>query len=145
MKTYEASWSEKKKKLVAAAAKAALAKPKAKSKAKAKGAGKGGGGPPMRDLPDGDLVQAQLRPLVPPGGHIWRANLAGAWCSHFAPFPRFSCSWHLYGHREAAVLVLRDLWTKYLTFHGLEMSQCSIRGLFDLVFFRLLRDPGELG
>ena len=103
-------------------------------KGKAKGRGRGGGGkgkgPVVRRLPEGDLQQADLAPLVPPGGHIWRGNKVGAWSSHLKPFRRFSLSWHVHGHRWSAVLVLRDLWSKYLLLNGETEEQCPIEGLF---------------
>ena len=76
------------------------------------------------------MQQADLAPLVPPGGHIWRGNKVGAWSSHLKPFRRFSLSWHVHGHRWSAVLVLRDLWSKYLLLNGETEEQCPIEGLF---------------
>jgi hypothetical protein len=69
-------------------------------------------------LPPGDLTQAQLRPLLPEGGFLWRGNKAGCWSSHYPPFPRCSRSWQLYGHRTAAIFVLRDVWERALTMQG---------------------------
>jgi uncharacterized RDD family membrane protein YckC len=71
-----------------------------------------------------------LRPLTPPGGYIWRANIQGSWQCHYKPFKRFACSWHLYGHRTAALMCLRDLWSKHLLLKGKDISECPIDGLF---------------
>ena len=46
------------------------------------------------------------------------------------PFKRGSFSWHAYGHRESAVLALRDCWRKYLALEGKEEEDCPIVGLF---------------
>ena len=83
-----------------------------------------------RKLPEGELFQPDLVGLVPPGSHIWRGDNVGCWCGHLPPYKRISCSWSLYGHRESAVLVLRDLWSRFLTSQGLENSACPIQGLF---------------
>ncbi len=45
---------------------------------------------------------------------FWRSNTVGLWVGRLPPFKRCSASWHLYGQREAALIVLRDLWTNYL-------------------------------
>ncbi|MDA8609461.1 hypothetical protein N9L19_00940 [bacterium] len=117
-----------------AKAKAAREARDALVKGKAKGSGRGGGGQGkgavVRSLPDGELQQADLAPLVPLGGHIWRGNKVGAWSSHLKPFRRFFLSWHVHGHRWSAVLVLRDLWTKYLLMDGETEEQWPIQGLF---------------
>ncbi|CAK0789936.1 unnamed protein product, partial [Prorocentrum cordatum] len=90
-----------------------------------KGKGKGKE-PEKKKLPEGDLVQTDLKPLVPPGGFIWRGSVNGSWHSHFPPFKRFSKSWHLHGHRWSAVLVLRDLWAKYHLIRGETTESCPI-------------------
>ena len=84
----------------------------------------------QKKLPDGDLAQPMLKPLVPAGGSLWRGNNNGSWNSHFPPYPRFSASVHLYGHRESAVMCLRSLWEHYLHEHLLELADCPIEGLF---------------
>lgn len=48
--------------------------------------GSGPSDPPLT-LPVGDLIQADLKPFVPPGGHVWRANKTGAWHRHYPPPP----------------------------------------------------------
>lgn len=83
-----------------------------------------------RALPVGDLSQAQLKPLAPPGGSIWMGHRSGCWQSHFPPFRRVGRSWHLYGHRRAAVLALQDCWEKALVWEGKDTSACPIIGLF---------------
>eukprot|EP00974_Lingulodinium_polyedra_P096797 9381462-Lingulodinium_polyedra.AAC.1 len=81
---------------------------------------------PPRTVPPGDISQADLRCLTPPGGHIWIGNQVGSWNSHQPPFSRFSASWHLHGSsREAALAVLRDMWTKYLTHEAPPLSACQ--------------------
>lgn len=92
--------------------------------------GRGHGGGAVREVPDGELSQAQLAPLCPLGGHIWRGNNAESWSSHMAPFKRASFSWHLYGHREAAIFALRDMWRKALALEGKSESDCPVRNLF---------------
>ena len=105
--------------------------------AKGKGKGKKGKGkaagdppPPPRRLPEGDLTQPMLKPLLPPGASLWHGNVAGTWNSHYPPFPRVSAAWALYGHRGAAVKVLRDVWSKHLMMHAQTVADCPIQGLF---------------
>ena len=81
--------------------------------------------------PSGALQQPEAARLCPPGGHIWRCNKSGAWSSHLKPFPRTSRSWAVYGHREAALMCLRDMWKNYLTSSGLTTADCPVEGLFD--------------
>ena len=120
------------------AAKRELAPPPAKGKGKGKGkakakakaaAGPGDGG--ERRLPEGDIPQAMVAGLTPPAGHIWRGNKNGSWNGHLPPFARCSFAWGPYGHREALVMVLRDLWEKHLLMHGQSEADCPIQGLFD--------------
>lgn len=85
---------------------------------------------PALALPVGELSQAQLKPLVPPGGSLWIGNKSGCWQSHHPPFARVSRSWHVYGHRRAAVLALQDCWEKHLSLKGQGTSACPIVGLF---------------
>lgn len=103
-------------------------KPASKSKAKAR---RGARASEPLELPQGDLFQPQLRPLLPPGGSIWRGNKSGTWSTHYPPFRRCSKSWNLHGHRGAAVLALRDCWEKHLLMEGLPVSACPVRGLFE--------------
>ena len=106
----------------------------ARVRAKAKGKGNGKGDPdPMvsRPLPTGEFLQPDLKPLVPPGSTIWRGHKDGAWNGHLPPFKRVIATWSLYGHRPSAIIVLRDLWTRYLMTRGLSESDCPIIGLFE--------------
>ena len=114
----------------------AAAAPKARAKGRARVAavpGPGGEPPaPPRDLPAGDLLQADLKLFAPPGGFVWRANKQGSWQGHYPPFRRVSYSWHQHGHRFAGIKVLRHLWSNHLTVHNLRIPQdCTVRGLFD--------------
>lgn len=84
----------------------------------------------VRALPEGDLYQKDLKPLLPPNAFLWRGHQKGTWNGHLFPFPRIARSWQLYGHRTAAVLVLRQLWEQHLTLEGLEVSECPVLGLF---------------
>lgn len=86
---------------------------------------------PPQVLPEGDLQQVDLKHLVPPGGHIWRANKYGAWSSHYPGFQRCSKSWRLHGRRASAILVPRDLWRKHVQVHrGSLPEDCPAQGLF---------------
>lgn len=115
-----------------AAAGAGKSRGKGKSKAAAKPKAKSEPRPVLR-LPEGDLQQVQLRPLCPQGGYIWRGNSQGSWQAHFAPYSRFAASWHLYGHRFAAILALRYLWTCFLEYHGKRCPEdCPVQGLFEV-------------
>ena len=84
------------------------------------------------EIPDGNLTQEEVKHLCPPGGHIWRGNDPGSWNGHVAPFKRCMFSWHLYGHRESALLCLRDMWAKHLTRQVVPLEECPVLGLFEL-------------
>ena len=118
-------------------------KGKGKGKGRARGAAGRGGGPPPRRLPDGELAQADLRPLVPPGSHMWISNVSGAWSGHCKPYKRISFSFALYGHRHAAILVLRGLWERHLLKEGQECPRdCPIVGLFEDAAADTVLPPG---
>ena len=108
--------------------KAAVPKAKPKAKGKAKG-GPAPPPPPPRVL-DGDLAQATLKPLCPPDSHIWRMNTKGSWGSRYSDSPVHSASWQLYGHRESALMCLRNLWLEYLFANGKSEVDCTVEGLF---------------
>ena len=78
----------------------------------------------------GDLEQADLKAFTPPGGHIWRANIKGAWHVHYPPLSRRSWTWNVYGCRHAAVLALRNLWESHLMINDMTFDACPINGLF---------------
>lgn len=82
-------------------------------------------------LPDGTLEHAQLKPLVPAGGHLWRNNASGGWGAHFKPFGRVAFSAAKWGPRGSAIGCLRYLWECYCTYHALAQSACPVQGLFD--------------
>lgn len=110
-------------------------KGRGRGRARGKGAGKGLADQPPgdddpRQLPQGDLVHADLKMFCPRGGHIWRGNTTGAWHCHFAPFPRRSFTWATYGHRQAAVMALRSLWECSCVFHNRDIATVPIEGLF---------------
>lgn len=119
-------------KLVAVqAAQAAAAKAKAKPKAKARASPPPD---PPGPLPQGDLTQAQIKHMCPPGGSVWRANIQGSWMGHYPPMPRISYSWGIYGHRYSAIKLLRSLWESWAVIHGREVPRdCPIEGLFQAV------------
>jgi len=117
----------------------ALAKGKGKGKGKEKGKGKGKGkarGPnrlPKAEIPPGCPEQRQLKPLCPPGAHIWRGNRARCWSGHYPGFCRVSVPWTIHpsqGFRVSGIYVLRQLWQRHLWFHGLDESECPVAGLF---------------
>ena len=110
---------------------AMVEEPPKKKKAKAGPKPKAAAEPPRLRLPAGVLSQPQLKPLVPEGGSIWRGNSSHSWHGHMPPFARDAASWHAYGHRGAAVLVLRSLWRKKLLLQGLTEAHCPVEGLFE--------------
>ena len=115
-------------KLVAVQAAQAAARPKPKAKARARAPP---APDPVRPLPQGDLTQAQIKHLCPPGGSVWRANVHGSWMGHFPPLPRVSFPWNVYGHRYSAVKLLRNLWESWAMIHGMVLPRdCPIVGLF---------------
>ena len=86
--------------------------------------------PEKLKLPPGELTTAQLSHLRPPNSGLWRGNLQRRWNGHCPPFMRVSASWDLFGHRSAAVLVLRDIWQQRLFLEGKDVTECPVEGLF---------------
>lgn len=74
--------------------------------------------------------QYEVRGLLPPGAHIWKANSHFAWAAYLSPWPRTSASWQLYDHREALRRVLATVWQQYLDDNDLTPAACPIRGFF---------------
>jgi hypothetical protein len=106
----------------------------AAAKAKGRGRGRGAKGQPAsqqrRRFVPGELSQAELALLCPPGAYIWKSPF-GAWVSYLPPFPRCSRSWQKYGEEKAASLVLQGVWVQYLDLHGLSKEDCPVEGLFN--------------
>ena len=121
-RSFKSAWVERRSEL-----KPAPTKPKAPSK---RATGKASQAS-VRVLPKGDLFQPDLKPLLPPGATVWRGHTRGSWNAHYPPFPRCAYSWHMYGHRQSAVLCLRDVWEKHLSVNGLSVSDCPILNLFE--------------
>lgn len=80
---------------------------------------------------DSEVSQAEAISFCPPGGAIWRDRVDGAWCSHYAPFKRFSRSWRRYGECEALRLCLSDMWQKHCLVMGTPLSDCPLKGLLE--------------
>lgn len=119
-KEYKEQWKARRALVVAAAA------PKAKGRGRGKGRGKGA----ALALPPGALTHQQLRPLVPPGGHLWRSNATNGWEAHVPNYRRVAYSGNAWGPRSAAVYCLRYLWEAYLTAQGMPKEQCPVAGLW---------------
>lgn len=101
---FEGAWQKKRKAVVKVAAKAE-AKANARKK---KGGGAASSAPPGPiTLPSGVLTQAELKHLVPNGGHLC---YSGGWEAHFKEWPRVAFSWNAWGARRAAIMCLRYLW-----------------------------------
>lgn len=113
---------------------AAKAAPSGKGRQRTKAKASASSAPRPVRIPPGDLQQVQLAQFCPPGGHIWKGRVAGSWQGHFPPYPRYGASWHLYGHRYAAVLALRYLWQSYLEYNCKVCPQgCPIEHIFEIL------------
>ena len=106
---------------------APLPEPKAKAKARAKAKAQA---PEYPGIPFGDLRQANLKPLVPPGGSLWRDN-AGGWDAHYPPFRRQCFSWSKWGARNSAIYCLRYLWRGWMKVKNKSLEDVPVDGLFD--------------
>jgi hypothetical protein len=82
-------------------------------------------------VPPDAISQPEMKDMLPPGASVWQGRLgSGAWCSHLPPHPRISRSWALAGHREAAMFVLRHIWSLWLHDQGLQNTDCPVAGVF---------------
>ena len=86
--------------------------------------------PKYPEWPADGITQPIAAAMCPPGGSIWRGQGFGSWACHFAPWPRKSFAWSLYGHDQAAKLCLRHMWTLYLKEVGMTPAQCPIKSIF---------------
>lgn len=66
---------------------------------------------------------------MPPGCSVWQSLVAGSWCCHLKPFPRFSERWAVWTKEGAATVVLQRAWRLYLDENGLDERDCPIQGL----------------
>ena len=112
-------------------------KKQAVAKAKAGKGGKRSKQPqdPLRQLrilsmvPDGAITQAEAKQMLPPFASIWNNWKDGAWCAHQQGHGRTSGTWLEYGHRGAALHVIRDCWQKYLDDEARPLTDCPVAGL----------------
>lgn len=85
-------------------------------------------------FPVGDVTQRELSALAPPGAHVWHDRQHGGWQGHYPPFPRIGRSWSCHGGcRNAGILVLQELWSRWSAHNAVPEASCPIRDLFDLV------------
>ena len=83
-------------------------------------------------VPKGAITQPQLKALLPPGASCWKGNLgSGHWWVHLPPHPRISRAWTHNGHFDAAMYVLREVWSLWLEDVGLDKAACPVPALFD--------------
>lgn len=105
--------------------------------------GKPKAAPKPQTLPPGDLAQANLAPLCPQGGFIWKNNsMSGGWQAHFPPYKRVSFAGTLYGKRRSAILCLRYLWEAARASNGDCVVTCPIDRLWSDA---ICEDSTELG
>lgn len=59
-----------------------------------------------------DMLQSEAKEYLPPGAFIWRANVKGAWCVHFAPHKSHSESWAAHNHDSGNAMLasVRHVW-----------------------------------
>ena len=127
---YLRSYSKKFAKVQAAREAAIQAASKSRARAKPKAMPAPAHGPVA--LPAGELSQNQIKVLLPPETSVWRANQHHAWMGHCPPFPRVSAPWAQYGHRYAAIRLLRTLWGQWAKLNNKSMpSDCTVQGLFE--------------
>lgn len=86
--------------------------------------------PPARIVvPPGAITQADAKAMSPEGSYIWRNSSSQSWHGKMPPLGgETSRSWAKDGHREAALMVLRDLWTKSMALG--KCTACTVQGLF---------------
>jgi len=79
-----------------------------------------------------DMLQSEAKLYLPPGAFIWRANVKGAWCVHFAPHKSHSESWAAHHHDSGKAMMAagRFVWREFLDDHALDESHCPIKGIF---------------
>lgn len=78
-------------------------------------------------IPPGAITHAEAKQMAPVGAYVWRNQSSQTWHGKFPPLGEISRSWARYGHREAAILILQELWTRAIALGHCEA--CPIEGL----------------
>jgi hypothetical protein len=87
--------------------------------------------PPKRVVPcELEVLQRDVKNMVPPGGFIWRANTKNQWCCRFPPFPQKSFPVKVFGERDCILKCLESLWKVYNLSEGLPAGTCPFEGIF---------------
>ena len=81
-------------------------------------------------VPPGAITQKEAKEMLPPGAYVWHGNYDGCWCVQLKPYPRFSKSWALQGHRGALMECLRYAWRLWLSDNFLQEADCPVKGIF---------------
>lgn len=84
---------------------------------------------PRLVLPAGAITQSEAKALAPVGAYIWRNQSCQTWNGKMPPLSEVSRSWAKYGHREAALLVLQELWRGAISLG--HCTECAVEGLLD--------------
>ena len=78
------------------------------------------------------IPQAIGKTYMPNGAYLWRARSGNVWYGRYKDYPSRACAdasveseWH------ALLEVVRHAWEWFLCVHGLEQTDCPIKGLFD--------------
>lgn len=79
------------------------------------------------------LTHPEADRLKPPGCHVRRKLVDGAWGGRFASGRTLNRSWNKYGSQEALRLVTIALWTRYCYMEGLTPSECPAEGIFPAI------------
>ena len=88
---------------------------------------------PFVTHPELGIPQKDMKAMLPPGAHVWRDNIRGAWAIHLPPWRRLSIPFWLYGEMEAGLEALREAWRLWCRDNDKETSACNIVGLFPAV------------
>ena len=78
-----------------------------------------------------ELGQDEARQMLPPGGAIWQEVRDAVWRGRVRGHSRISRSSMAYGDRDAARLVLKELWARWLSDNDLQSCDCPVHGLMD--------------
>jgi len=84
----------------------------------------------LATVPPGAITQQEAKQMLPPGAYVWQGNYDGCWCVQLKPYPRFSKSWTLMGHRGALMECLRYVRRLWLSDNFLTESDCPVKNLF---------------
>eukprot|EP00973_Karenia_brevis_P029724 4101010-Karenia_brevis.AAC.1 len=88
--------------------------------------------PKSQSLPDdlSKVSHAQVKKLMPKGGHLWKSHGAHCWLARMPPLQPLSRSWRLHGEHESIKMVVSHAWRQWCWLNGVDVKDCPMKGIY---------------